>query len=163
LIHTRRPDARFLFACLKPEHRRRAEDLVRGSDLPIEAYAGKTPEIIHVAHSCIAVSGSVGLELLYRRKPSVVVYRHNPVGLAAPRVLIRCTYLSLVNLLAGKELYPEFLTSRCEAEGMAKHILHWLEEPTSHEALRQELAALRERVAEPGACGRAAAFALEVM
>jgi lipid-A-disaccharide synthase len=163
LIHARRPDVRFLFACLKPEQCRRAEDLVRGSGLPIEAHAGKTPAIIHVAHSCIAVSGSVGLELLYRGKPSVVVYRQNPVGIAAARALMRCPYISLVNLLAGKELYPEFLTSRCEAEGMAKHILHWLEEPSAYEAVLGELAALRERVAEPGACGRAAAFTLEVM
>jgi lipid-A-disaccharide synthase len=163
LVHARRPDVRFLFACLKPEHRRRAEDLLRGSDLPIEAHAGKTPEIIHVAHSCIAVSGSVGLELLYRGKPSVVVYRQNPVGIAAARALMRCPYISLVNLLAGKELYPEFLTSRCEAERMASHILHWLENPAAHEAVRDELIALRERVAEPGACERAAAFTLEVM
>jgi lipid-A-disaccharide synthase len=163
LMHARRPDVRFLFACLKPEHRRRAEELVRGGNLPIEAHAGKTPEIIHVAHSCIAVSGSVGLELLYRGKPSVVVYRQNPVGIAAARLLMRCPYISLVNLLAGKELFPEFLTSRCEAEGMAKHVLHWLDEPSAHKAVREELAALRERVAEPGACDRAAAFTLEVM
>jgi lipid-A-disaccharide synthase len=163
LIQARRPEARFLFACLKPEHRQRAEALVQGSQLPIEAHAGKTAEIIHLAHSCIAVSGSVGLELLYRGKPSVVVYRQNPVGVALARMVMRCPYISLVNLLAGKELFPEFLTSHCKAEGLARHIVHWLEEPAAHEAVRRELVALRERVAEPGACERAAAFTLEVM
>jgi lipid-A-disaccharide synthase len=163
LVHARRPDARFLFACLKPAHQRRAETMAHGTGLPIEAHHGKTAEIIHLAHSCIAVSGSVGLELLYRGKPSVVVYRQNPVGVAAARVVMRCRYISLVNLLAGKELFPEFLTSRCEAEGMAAHVLHWLEHPAAHEALREELAALCKRVAEPGACDRAAAFVLEVM
>jgi lipid-A-disaccharide synthase len=163
LIHARRPDVRFLMACLKPGHRRRAEDLARDRNLPLEVHAGKTPEIIQIAHSCIAVSGSVGLELLYRGKPSVVVYRQNRVGIAVARVLMCCRYISLVNLLADKELFPEFLTSRCEAQGMAGHILHWLDYPASYEAVRGELTALRERVAEPGACARAAAFTLGVM
>jgi lipid-A-disaccharide synthase len=162
-VHARRPDARFLFACLKPAHQRRAEELIRSTNLPIEAHHGKTPEIIHLAHSCLAVSGSVGLELLYRGKPSVVIYRQNPVAVAAARAVMRCRYISLVNLLADKELFPEFLTSRCEAEGMAAHVLRWLEHPAAHAALRAELVALCERVAEPGACDRAAAFVLDVM
>jgi len=30
----------------------------------VQAFTGRTPEIIHLAHSCVAVSGSLGLELL---------------------------------------------------------------------------------------------------
>jgi hypothetical protein len=54
------------------------------------------------------------------------------------------------------------LTWRCEAEAMAAHVLHWLEDRTAYEALCGELAALRGRVAEPGAVGRAADRILDV-
>src|SRR5262249_610088 len=75
-IHTSRPDTRFLVACFQASHRQKVEDYLSGRGLSyIEPCVGRTPEIIHLAHSCIAVSGSVGLELLYRVKPSVILYR----------------------------------------------------------------------------------------
>jgi hypothetical protein len=44
---------------------------------------------------------------------------------------------------------------------MAERLLHWLDDRRAYEALCGELAALRERVAVPGACDRAAAAILE--
>ena len=163
LVHERRPDTRFLVACLREPHRQRVEERVRGRDLPIEVHAGRTAEIIHLAHSCIAVSGSVGLELLYRGKPSVVTYRENWASMLVARAVLKCKYISLVNLLADRELFPEFLSSRCEAERMAGHVLRWLNDDTAYQKVCGELAVLREKIAVPGACGRAAKCVLEVL
>jgi lipid-A-disaccharide synthase len=162
LIHARRPDVRFLVACLEPAHHDRVEAARAGLDVPVEVHAGRTPEIIHLAHSCIAVSGSVGLELLYRGKPSLVLYRVHWHGMLLAGLLKRCPYISLVNLLAGRELFPEFLTAGCPAEGMAGHVLRWLEDRPAYAALCDELAALREREAVPGACDRAAVAVLDL-
>jgi lipid-A-disaccharide synthase len=163
LIHARRPDTRFLVACLKPAHRDRIEALRAGFPAPVEVHAGRTPEIIHLAHSCIAVSGSVGLELLFAGKPSLVLYRINWFGTLLALLLKRCRYISLVNLLAGRELFPEFLTQKCPAEAMTDRVLHWLDDRAAYEGLCSELAALRQRVAAPGACDRAAAAILDLI
>jgi lipid-A-disaccharide synthase len=160
-IHTARPDARFLVACFRPSHQEYVIARVRDSGLPIEVCVGRTPEIIELAHSCIAVSGSVGLELLYRGKPSVVVYRINPLFRALGPLLVNAPYISLVNLLAGKELFPEYVTCRNPSAAVAGHVLHWLNEINSYESLCDELRMLRGEVAVPGACERAAAFLLE--
>jgi lipid-A-disaccharide synthase len=162
LIHAKRPDARFLVACLKDEHRVRVESLLHGRNLPVEVYAGRTPEIIELAHSTISVSGSVGLELLYRAKPSVVMFRVARLGMVLAFVLKKVPYISLVNLLASRELFPEFLSFHCQAEAMAGHVLRWLDNEAAYDALRGELIALRDRVAEPGACERAARRVLEM-
>jgi lipid-A-disaccharide synthase len=162
-VHAARPEVRFLVACFQPAQRRYVESRLKGCPVPIEACAGRTPEIIHLAHACVAVSGSVGLELLYQGKPSVVVYRIGRLDLRVCRLFKTSPYISLVNLLAGKELFPEFLTDRCEAEAISAHVLHWLSDPAAYEAVRGELAALRERVAEPGACARAAGFLLQAL
>src|SRR5205807_3639073 len=93
LIHARRPDTRFLVACLRAAHARQVESRLPPG-LPVEVHAGRTPEVIELAHSCIAVSGSVSLELLYRAKPSVIVYRQNWLGVAiARRLMMRCPYI----------------------------------------------------------------------
>ena len=163
ILHARRPDLRFLVACLRPEHARSVEEQLRGRALPIEVHAGRTAEIIQLAHSCIAKSGSVGLELLYHGKPAVVVYQLHWVEILASRFIIKCPYISLVNLLAAKELFPEYLTSHLPADAMAAHVLRWLEDPPAYAEVQGELTALRERVAKPGACERAAAVILDVL
>jgi len=163
LIHAHRPDARFLVACQRESHRRQVEAHLQALDLPIEAHAGRTPEIIHLAHSCLAVSGSVSLELLYRGKPSTVLYRHHAISILLAHLLKRVPYITLVNLLADRELFPEFFGVGCPAETMAGHVLHWLNDRSAYETRCGELAALRERVASPGACDRAAESVLALV
>jgi lipid-A-disaccharide synthase len=162
LIRRRRPDVRFLAACFKEDHRRQVAAEAGRLGLPVEAHTGRMPEILELAHSCLTVSGSVGLELLFHTRPSVVVYHHDWLHIAGCHLLKRVPYISIVNLLAGKELFPEYYTVRCQSEAMAGHILHWLEDRPAYERLCAELAALRDRVAEPGACERAARRILEV-
>jgi lipid-A-disaccharide synthase len=164
LIHTARPETRFLVACFKPSHQQDVQSYLdrfaaAGSGvLPIETCVGQTPEIIELSHSCIAVSGSVGLELLYRQCPSVVLYRIGRIDLKVGRFFMTTPYVSLVNMLAGRELFPEFLTDRCEADAIACHVLGWLNESEKYQELRRELQELRDRVGQPGACERAAEF-----
>jgi lipid-A-disaccharide synthase len=162
-VHAARPETRFLVACYKAEHKSHVEGRLHGLGLPAEVHAGRTPEIIHLATATVAVSGSVGLELLYRGKPSVVVYRAHPLSYWLAQRLRQCRYISLVNLLADRELFPEFLTYRDEAEAVAGRVLHWLNDEAAYRATCAELAELKAHVAEPGACRRAAGYVLNVL
>jgi lipid-A-disaccharide synthase len=162
-IHQSRPDSRFLVACYKPEHRQFADVRLRDRPLPIETHVGRTPEIIHLARACVAVSGSVGLELLHHGKPSAVVYRVGSLDLRVGRWLKTSPFISLVNLLAEREIFPEYLTDRCEAESISRHVLHWLNDAGAYLKVCEELADLRRQVAEPGACERTARYVLEVL
>ena len=163
-IHETRPDTRFLVACYKQAHEEHVRQYLQTHALPfIETCSSRTAEILQLAHSCIAVSGSVGLELLFRGKPSVVVYRLRRLLLFLVRIFKKSPYISLVNLLAGKTLFPEFLTARDESEAIAGHVLRWLNDPKEYVSLQTELAVLRQRVAEPGACERAARFIIQMV
>src|SRR5262249_42577567 len=75
-IRCQLPDTRFLMACYKRQQCDHVERYLAAHDATfIEPHTGRTPEILHLAKVCIAVSGSVSLELLYHGKPSVIVYR----------------------------------------------------------------------------------------
>jgi lipid-A-disaccharide synthase len=163
LVHERRPDVRFLVACLKPQQAEYVRATIGATHLPIEIHHGRTPEIIELAHSCMAVSGSVSLELLYRGKPAAIVYRIHWAMRLVGFAVLRAKYITLVNLLADKLLFPEYVTVRCVAHQLAGHVLHWLQEPEAYKQLCAELAALKQAVAEPGACGRAATAILELV
>ncbi len=88
------------------------------------------------------------------------MYRAHPVSLFVSHFLRQCRYISLVNLLAERELFPEFLTHRDEAEAVAGRVLDWLNDEAGYRDVCAELAALKARVAEPGACRRAAGYIL---
>jgi lipid-A-disaccharide synthase len=158
-VHTARPDTRFLVAAFND----RQADAVRAmmpAGVPIDVHVGRTPEIIELADACAAVSGSVGLELMYRAKPAVVVYTLNRYLRWLVGKLVKVKYMSLVNLLEGEELYPEIYAFRDESDRIAGHLLGWLNDPARRAALVERLEALRGRVAVPGASERAADFLL---
>jgi lipid-A-disaccharide synthase len=162
----RRPDARFVVACLHDRHRVLAERLIAGADqdagagagtrFPIEVFAARTGELIRLADVAWAVSGSVGLELMVEALPTVVLYTLNRIDLWIARPFIKARYISIVNLLADAELMPEYLTPVDVSSELAQWAGTWLDDPAERAEEARRLAELRDRVARPGASGRAA-------
>ena len=160
-IHRQHPETRFLVASFNEAQAEVASKIIFESKAPIDIHVQKTTEIIHLADACIAVSGSVGLELMYHQLPTVVVYRLSKLDRRVAGLFMKCRFISLVNLLANRELYPEFLVSQDPWQGMAKTILSWLDDPQKLAQLREDLLKLKTEVAIPGACNRAAEFVIE--
>jgi lipid-A-disaccharide synthase len=161
-IHRHRPETRFLVASYKPSQKVMVDAFLRvHPGLPIETYVGRTPEILELCKVCVAVSGSVALEMLYRKKPSVIVYRVSALALKAAHLFKTTPYICLVNLLANKELFPEFLTDRDATTAITGHLNRWLDDPLAYREMVDELAALCRAVAIPGACARAAEAVLD--
>ena len=163
-IHAARPDARFLVACFRPAHKGMIDEYLRRHPrLPIDTHVGRTPEIIEVSKACSAVSGSVALELLFRKKPTTIVYRIGKLDLKVALYFKTSKYICLVNLLADKELYPEYLTDRCESPAIADHVLRWLNDAAWYDQCVGALQALKDVVATAGACRKAATFVLDTL
>jgi len=80
-------------------------------DRRFDAYAG--------ADVALAASGTVGLELALARLPTVVLYRTSPLTAALARRLVRVSHVSLLNLVAGREVVPEFVQERCSGPELA--------------------------------------------
>jgi lipid-A-disaccharide synthase len=160
-LAARRPGVRFLVAAYKEKQAALVRDMLAGGGLDAAVCVGRTPEVIELSTVCAAVSGSVGLELLSRLKPTVVVYKVGEVMHRVARRLATCAHISLVNLLAGETIYPEYPTSKDVSGAVADHLFRWLNEPSERENLVARLAALRGRVAVPGAIGRAADFLMK--
>ena len=164
LLHRERPGTRFLLASFKAKQQAVVDAYLRNfPDLPIETHVGRTPEILELCKACVAVSGSVALEMLYRRKPSIIVYKANGLGLKITRPRMTTPFICLVNLLAGHELFPEYLTDRDESAAVAGHLQSLLKDDVKYRAIVAELAAICEKVAKPGACARAAEAVLHVL
>jgi lipid-A-disaccharide synthase len=67
----------------------------------------------------LAASGTVSLELAIAEVPTVIAYRVNPLTAFIVRRLIKVDFVSILNILADREIMPERLQESCRAELLA--------------------------------------------
>jgi lipid-A-disaccharide synthase len=161
-VHAERPDARFLVASFNEHQAEAAAAMAKDANLQVEFHVGRTPEIIELAECCLSVSGSVSLEMMWRLKPAAILYKVGTLfWLLGNYIFLRTNHITLVNLLAGKTVFPEFPTCRDRSKELADHVLEWLNDPETKARTVEQLRAVREEVGRPGACDRAAEFLIE--
>jgi lipid-A-disaccharide synthase len=109
------------------------------------------------------VSGSISLELLARRKPGIVLYRVPTVGRFFARFLMLCRWISLPNLMADREVMPEFVSNgdpESDIVKMVEQLGLWLGDSGELKRVQAEMAELADRTAAAGASEQAAQFLL---
>lgn len=159
--HEEQPDTNWVVGNYKTEHEARCRELQQemGVEAPLRYYVDRTSEVIEAADCCFMVSGSISLELLARRTPGMVLYRVPTIGRLASRVLMTCDYITLTNLVAGREIMPEFISNGDPAEdivGMTKVLNDWLSTGGSLNSVAKEMATLAETTVSTGATQQAA-------
>jgi len=75
----------------------------------IEINVGETATIMQRAFVGIVASGSATLEAAYFRMPFVLIYKVAWPTYVAARLVVNVDFLGMPNLLAGKEVVPEFI------------------------------------------------------
>lgn len=88
------------------------------------------------AEAGLIKSGTSSLEMAVAGVPHLIAYRVNPITAAIVRRLIRVPFASLVNLLAEREVVPEYLQERATPEALAEGLAGLLTEPSRVAAQR---------------------------
>ena len=122
----------------------------------LTVFSGRTPELIRLADLAWSVSGSVSLELMHETLPTVILYTVKKLDLIIARPFIKSRFITLVNLLAEQEVMPEYLVDHDASAELATWALTWINNPQERGRAVRQLAELKAKVAQPGACDRAA-------
>jgi lipid-A-disaccharide synthase len=116
------------------------------------------------AEAGLIKSGTSSLEVAVGGVPHIVGYRVNPITAAIVRRLIQVPHASLVNLLAEREVVPEFLQERCTAPLLAEGLVRLLRDREVAAAQRAGFAEVLARLRPPeGLPTEAAATAVLAM
>jgi lipid-A-disaccharide synthase len=75
------------------------------------------------ADVAIAASGTVSLELAANQLPMVIAYDMHPLTLWLTRRALKIDTVTLVNLVSGTRVVPEFIGERCKADLIAPSVL----------------------------------------
>jgi lipid-A-disaccharide synthase len=131
---------------------------------PIEIVRGDPIPVFAAADAALAKSGTTTLEAALADVPMVVAYKVHPLTWHMFQRLRTVRWVSLVNLVAEREVVPELLQHQAEA-GPLTDALRPLLDPADPRTVAQHdgLALVRQRLGEPGATTRVVALAGELL
>lgn len=137
-----------------------APDRLAGTGFPVTA---ETRTLLRAARVALVKSGTSTLEAAVAGVPFAMAYRTSPLTFAMAKRLVRVPHIALANLVAGREVIPELLQDEATPEALAAALAPLVEEGPRREAMQEGLEEIRGRLGDPGAAGRVAKKALELL
>lgn len=135
----KRNDLQFIIPAASVERRNQIEAMLAAypASLPVKVVLGQSHTCMTAADTILLASGTATLEAMLLKKPMVVSYIVAPLTYKILKKLVTQPYLSLPNLLAGRELVPEFIQHEATAENLSEAMLVRLEDSDAMSQLHE--------------------------
>jgi len=104
----------------------------------------------------MVASGTATLEAAYFRLPFVLVYKVSWPTYFAARLLMRTPFLGMPNVLAGREIVPEFLQHEARPRSIAASVLELVNNPGTRQRMIIDFDGVIEKLGETGASAKGA-------
>ncbi|HCB15104.1 MAG TPA: lipid-A-disaccharide synthase [Gammaproteobacteria bacterium] len=147
-LYAQWPNVHFLIPAATPQLYAFLEALQSeyAPDLPLTLIQGHSREVMTAADIVLLASGTATLEAMLLKGPMVVAYRVAPITAWLARRLVTTRYFALPNLLAGRELVPEFLQDAATVPHLGAAVLRWLSDAAASEKLVAKFTGLHVRL-----------------
>ena len=134
------------------------------SGLDVTYHRGRNAELLAAADLTLVASGTATLETGYYGGPMIVMYKASRLmyHFFARRTL-RIQHYSLINILAGRAVVPEFMPYYTSTTPIAARAIELLGSAKDLQAMRDEVRDILEPMSRPGASGRAADLLIDLV
>jgi len=152
-------NVRFISMATDFEMRQRLEEIWAKhpmSGVSLDILTGQSLTQLTRCSLAIVASGTATLECAMAGLPMLVVYRASWLTYWVGRMLVKLPYLSMVNVLAGEKVVPEFLQGAAEPARLARAALQILRKPKGAEAMAGRIREVAKKLGGAGAAARAA-------
>lgn len=126
----------------------------------VQLLKDNTYNLLKVSEAAIVTSGTATLETALFKVPQVVCYKTGRFNFAIAKMVIKVKFISLVNLVAGKEIVRELIQENLNINQLQSELQNILTEPKRDLQL-QEYKKLKTLVGESGASERVAKLVFE--
>lgn len=113
-------------------------------NLPIQLLLGHAREAMIASDAVILASGTATLECMLAKCPMVVGYKMKPFTFWLAKKLVKTPYISLPNILAGKQIVPELIQDECTPENIAHHMISLLNQ--DNKVLKETFLTLHQQI-----------------
>ncbi|KTD70819.1 lipid-A-disaccharide synthase [Legionella tucsonensis] len=115
----------------------------KGYDLKIKLLDGQSREAMIASDFALVKSGTATLEAMLLKRPMVVAFKWSALNHAIITPQIKIPFISLPNILANKQLIPEFIQSEALAKPIAQKVLQ-LFDAKNTEALKNQFTRIHQ-------------------
>jgi lipid-A-disaccharide synthase len=122
----------------------------------------RTDDVLSAADVAITASGTATVQGAIHGCPMVVVYKLSPMTYRLGKPFVKVDTYAMANLIAGTRLVPELIQDECTPARVVEATVGLVEDRTRRAAVVAGLREVRNRLAMPGASGRAADAVLAV-
>ncbi len=135
----KRNDLQFIIPAVSVERRNQIEAMLAAypASLPVKVVLGQSHTCMAAADTILLASGTATLEAMLLKKSMVVSYIVAPLTYKILKKLVTQPYISLPNLLAGRELVPEFIQHEATPENLSEALLVRLEDSDAMHQLHE--------------------------
>lgn len=126
----KRPELQFIIPAASVDRRNQIETMLAEypGNLPVKVILGRSQTCMAAADTILLASGTATLEAMLLKKPMVVSYILAPLTYKILKRLVTQPYISLPNLLAGRELVPELIQDEATVDNLSEALLARLED-----------------------------------
>ncbi|MGZ8411443.1 MAG: lipid-A-disaccharide synthase [Gemmatirosa sp.] len=119
--------------------------------------------LLRASTAALCKSGTTTLESAVAGCPLIVAYRTSKWTYEVARRVVEIPRIGLVNVVAAREVAREFVQDAVEPRAMADALLPLLRSGPERNRMRDSLARVRASLGRPGAAGRVAQIASEMV
>lgn len=142
------PDLEIVVPLVNAKRRQQFEEIKAevAPDLPVRLLDGFAREAMIASDAALLASGTAALECMLAKCPMVVGYRMKPFTFWLASKLVKTPWVSLPNLLAGRELVKELLQNECTPDKLAEALLPWLQDSAQVHDLQETFLHLHQQI-----------------
>ena len=126
------------------ENKKFITDQVKKSNLEnIDVISDENIKLKVLSNSTFAISksGTVSLQICNLNIPSIIIYKLSFLNFMIFKLLANIKFANIINIINGREVIPELLQSRCNANEIFKSVIYLLKNP---DLIKKQLNACQE-------------------
>ncbi|MDY7037013.1 MAG: lipid-A-disaccharide synthase [Thermodesulfobacteriota bacterium] len=139
------------------------KSMVRQSSVKIMISEGNIHKTLAVCDLAIVTSGTATLETALMEVPMIIVYRVSPISFLIAKMIVKVSYIGLVNLVAGEKVVPELIQKEVTPIRLSHEAMSILEHDHKKKNMINKLKTVKQRLGRGSASERTAKIAIEMM
>jgi len=162
-IAAERPEIRFEVAAASEPLASEIRQMLARSALRerVRIVVGDAAGTMQRAFAGMVASGTATLESAYFRLPFVLVYKVSWPTYFAARLVLKTKHLGMPNVLAGREIVPEFIQHEARSDTISKAVLKLMMDHAARDRMASEFDTIIAKLGETDASATAARVILD--
>ena len=161
LIKEKKPETQFIILAASSLMEKEIEKILKKKKISLRVARERKYGIIKSSALALTASGTATVEIAILERPMIIFYKVSPFAYLFLKKMVKLPYIGMVNIIAKKEIVPEFIQGRANAEKILPTALALLEQREKREKMSEQLRRVKKSLGNPGAADRAAEIILK--